>query len=269
MTKFTSIISSLIIIIFCSTDNIYASPFNEFDGIIFGEKINIRSSNDPKSRVIATYSTGQKFKILSTGDPVSIPGIQGEYPWVQISVNGKTGWVYGRFAYDLSHDTSSWYAEGSALRKGIIEGNQITILKKIYYFGVVSGKSYDEKTGPDSSRDSGLSAIPFLYGKDDKKIIFFKNPKDFCGKKIPNHTPETHIEGDYPGGIFRLVDKTPFGSDQIESIKIDRNAKNILIEMRISTGGNGFSGKYNLKGIFNPAGIDLNSCGIIEWDEIK
>ncbi len=269
MIKITTAIISIIMIFFCSVNNIFASPFNDFDGIIFGEKINMRVSNDPKSKVIAAYSTGQKFQILSTGDPVSIPGIQGEYPWVQISVNGKTGWVYGKFAYDLAHDTSSWYTEGSALRKEIIKGNQITIRKKIYYLGIVSGRSYDEKTGPDSSSDSGLSAIPFLYGKDDKKIIFFKNPKDFCGKKIPNHTPETHIEGDYPGGIFRLVDKTPFGSDQIDTIKIDQNVKNIIIEMRLSTGGNGFSGKYSLKGIFKPAGIELNSCGIVEWDEIK
>jgi hypothetical protein len=269
MIKIISSIICSILIFFSNTINLQASPFNDFDGIIFGDNVNMRISNDPKSKVLAAFTTGQKFRILSMGDPVSIPGIQGEYPWYQISINGKTGWVYGKFVYDLAHDTSSWYVDGSALRKGIINGNQITIQKKIYYFGVVSGSCYDVQTGPDSNSSAGQCAIPFLYGKDDKKFVFFKNPKDFCGKKIPNHTPETHIEGDYPGGIFRLVDKTPFGSDQIESVTISQKAKNILLEMIISTGGNGFSGKYSLKGIFKSGDIELNSCGIIEWDEIK
>jgi hypothetical protein len=269
MIKFASVIICLIMIVFSDSYILNASPFKDFDGIIFGDKVNMRASNDPKSTVLATFSTGQKIRILSMGEPVSIPKITGEYPWVEVSVNGKIGWVFGKFVYDLAHDTSLWYLDGSVLKKGLIDGNQFSIQKKIYYLGVFSGRCYDERTEPDSNSDPGQCAIPFLYGKDDKNFIFFKNPKDFCGKKIPNHTPAVHIEGDYPGGIFRLVDKTPFGSDQIEAISINQNAKNIQIEIRLSTGGNGFSGKYSLKGIFKLGGIELNSCGIIEWDEIK
>jgi hypothetical protein len=261
---------SFMIIFFCNiSPSLHASPFNDFDGIIFGDKVHMRASNDPKSAVIATYGTGQKIQILSMGDPVVVPGIKGEYPWVQVSVKGKIGWVFGKFVYNLAHDTSSWYLDGSALKKEIINGNRFTFQKKVYYFGVVSGRCYDEKTEEGMNSDPGECAIPFFYGKDDKKFIFFKNPKDFCGKKIPNHTPALHIEGDRPGGVFRLVDKTPFGSDQIGSISINQNAKNILVEIILSTGGNGFSGKYKLKGIFKPEGIELNSCSVIEWDELK
>jgi hypothetical protein len=269
MKKFVSAIICLVLFLTGSEAGLIASPFNDFDGIIFGENVNMRVSDNPESSVIAILSTGRKIQILSMGEPVPLKGIQGEYPWYHISAGGKTGWVYGRFVYDLAHDTSLWYADGSALRKGIINGNHITIQKKIYYIGVFSGRCYDEKTGPDSNIDSGQCAIPFLYGRDDKNFIFFKNPKNFCGKKIPNHTPDVHIEGDKPGGIFRLVDKTPFGADQIETLSISQKGNNIYVEMKISTSGNGFSGRYSLKGIFKASGIELESCSIVEWDEIK
>jgi hypothetical protein len=250
------------------TSALLASPFADFDGIIFGEKVIMRASADSKSAVRAIFSTGQKIGIISRSEPVSVAGIKGEYPWVEISVNGKHGWVFGKFVYDLSQDTSPWFLDDSVLKKGVVNGNPVTIQNKTYYFGVASGICYDEKTDDEMS-DPGQCAIPFLYGKDDKKFIFFKNPKNLCDGKIPNHTTANHIEGDRPGGIFRLVDKTPFGSDQIDSISIIQNAKSTIIEIALSTGGNGFSGKYSIKGTFNAKGIDFTSSKVIEWDEVQ
>jgi hypothetical protein len=266
MKKIMSVCACLFFGIISS--GVFASPFTDFDGIIFGEKVIMRASADSKSAVRAVFSTGQKVKIVSKGEPVSVAGIKGEYPWVEISANGKHGWVFGKFVYDLSQDAAPWFLDDSVLKKEVTAGNPLIIQNKTYFFGVASGICYDDKIDDEMS-DPGQCAIPFLYGKDDKKFIYFKNPKDFCGGKIPNHTSTNHIEGDRPGGIFRLVNKTPFGYDQIDAISITQKEKNTFIEIDLSTEGNGYSGRYSLKGIFNTKEIVFTSSKVIEWDEVQ
>jgi hypothetical protein len=243
-----------------------ASPFTEFDGVILGDKVNIRSDASVKAKVAGSAVNGTPIRILSSQDPVTLPGINGEFPWIEIeTAKVKTGWVFGKFIYSLAQDTSNWYSEGTPLKSHITDPELITIQGKKYYPGVVSARCYPEKTGIDTE-DPGECALPFLYQKDTGKILLFVRPAEYCKGRIPYHTKKQFIEGDRVGGILRLVDFNPFANEQIQEIRIPPEGG---LQLLISTSGNGFSGLYNLSGKIIGDVVKITECKMEQWDEVK
>lgn len=105
--------------------------------VVKGNNVNIRSSNNTSSKVVATVSN-KKVQILSSS---------GE--WCKISVDGKTGWVKKDFIADNTLSSRQLQQEkpaaSNSLGNGTIKGNNINIRSKPSKTAKIVGKISNKK----------------------------------------------------------------------------------------------------------------------------
>ncbi|MBN1533711.1 MAG: SH3 domain-containing protein [Spirochaetes bacterium] len=129
-------------------------------GVIYGDRINIRSAPDLSSKVIATAACGQivtvlektaKRKAIEADDPFG-------YFWYRIdAVQGKRGWIYGRYLYLMGASPCEFVEKGSQW----LVGRKFTIRGRQYQFAIAvepSAPLFNEY-GLTNSR---INAMPLL-----------------------------------------------------------------------------------------------------------
>jgi hypothetical protein len=113
----------------------------EGKGVIYGDRVNVRSSPDLQARVLAVAGTGQMVTVLEkTGKRMVIDaGDYFGYFWYRIdAVQGKSGWVYGKYLYLLESRPGEFVEKGSAW----ILDRRFTIRGREYRFGIAKEPAY-------------------------------------------------------------------------------------------------------------------------------
>jgi hypothetical protein len=89
--------------------------------LIVGEEVNLRTTASAKSKKIASLSLGQTAKVLQITPKREVVGGDAQnhcdaYFWYKIQTqDGKTGWVYGKYAFGLDNVVPIKYAKTNQL----------------------------------------------------------------------------------------------------------------------------------------------------------
>ncbi len=93
---------------------VYSDKLKKGDSAyIYGKNVTVREEGNVKSKKILSLDTGVKVQIIGkSAARGSVPELQDAY-WFQISVQGKKGWVFGKFIHPDPNSEKSFVEEGT------------------------------------------------------------------------------------------------------------------------------------------------------------
>lgn len=210
-----------------------------FDGdawIVTGDKVTLRSKPSVKSAGLMELKAGKIVRVTGktkVRDKFLPKDNFGFYWYESVLSNGKKGWIYGKFLYQMNGDRFA--AENSS---GVFQ-RSYEIAGKNYLFGIAVEDAYPV------SDDKGLTgsiihAAPFFAEEDNDTGILFKSEKI-----------RTYMDDELKHPYFFKLTDSDYGMQQVISIDIDGKQKNGTVRLNIDfntqTGGGNFYiiGKYN------------------------
>jgi uncharacterized protein YgiM (DUF1202 family) len=206
--RFTVILCFLL-----SSINLFA-----FDGdswIVAGDNVKVRIKASVQGSVVDTVNAGTVVRVVSKTDVRDkfLEGDQFGFFWYNaVLPNGKKGWIYGKFLYQMNGQNS--------VKDPELFSKPFIINGKEYYFGVAQEEAYPV------SDDTGLTgsvihSLPFFIEDGKTEGLLLKSSKVHTyndeGLKFPYY--------------FRL-DESDGGMQQVTSIEI--SVKNKVTSVKLN-----------------------------------
>jgi hypothetical protein len=228
---------NILLVLLCC-NHVFAQ-FN-YDAVIVGENVRMRSSSDINGKIISTLNTGVVVKILQQTNVRDIIKIGNDmcddwgYYWYEVQTpSSQTGWVYGAFIYSIVNEPA--YDTKPLINKAYkINGKSFYLsLAKINSYGIADENGL---TGCDEP------SIPFFYTKNESKMY----PIQFVSKNDDNS-----------GSLLVTKDKKWLlmysgegGSDAISEIVVENNTILMTIKRSFQDGGAVAKLILNFKGTY-------------------
>ncbi len=239
----------MILLIFLIMQPVLIFAFDGDSWVVTGDRVILRSRPSAKSAGIMELNSGRLVQVVNKTKERDkfLPGDNFGFFWYEaVLKNGKKGWIYGKFLYQMNGDRFA--AEGSAS----VFYNPYKIGGKSYLFGIAVEDAYPV------SDDKGLSgsiihAIPFFAEEGGDTALFFKT------EKIHTYMDED-LKFPY---FFRLTD-SDYGMQQVISVKIDEKNKTgsvrLDIDFNTQTGG----GKFYILAKFTRGNLIITEYKILK-----
>ncbi len=223
-----------------------------FDGdswVVTGDRVILRSKPTSKSAGIMELNAGRIVRVVNKTKVRDkfLPGDNFGFFWYEsVLANGKKGWIYGKFLFQMNGDRFA--AEDS---KSVFY-NPYKISGKSYLFGIAVEDAYPV------SDDKGLSgsvihAIPFFAEEGSDNAIFLKS------EKIHTYRDE-NLKFPY---FFKLTDSDG-GMQQVISVKIDEKNKTGSVRLDIDFNTQSGGGKFYILAKYNKGNLIITEYKILK-----
>jgi hypothetical protein len=192
-----------------------------FDGdmwLVAGDKVRVRKTPTASAAVVTEVNAGLIVRVIekTAVRDTFLPGDSFGFYWYHCALSdGKKGWIYGKFLYQMNDD--SFVTDKSLI------GKEFIIERKKYIFGVAV-----EEANPVSD-DEGLTGseihgLPFFISENGKTVLLLRSEKvrTFWDTqlKFPYYYKMTNSEG---------------GIQQISSIETAGKSGTITLNFEYST----------------------------------
>jgi hypothetical protein len=186
-----------VLMILCFMFSLFSMNLSAFDGdswIVSGDNVRVRSKASAQASIVDSVKAGTVVRVVSKTDKRDKFLEKDEYGFFWYNAvlpNGKKGWIYGKFLYQMNGDRFT--------TDPTIFAKAFTINGKEYYFGIAEEEAapvFDEETGMPGSE---IHALPFFVeeGKSEALLLKSVNVHTFWDEnlKFPYYFKQTDSEG--------------------------------------------------------------------------
>ncbi len=172
------------LVLFCT---IPAMAQLNYDAVIVGETVRIRSDANVNSKVLKTMNTGDVVKIISKTDKRVVIPLSNDicdeygYYWYKIKgLDGQTGYVYGAFLYIIEVFNNKYFEN--------VYASSFSLGGKDFYYDFAEVNSIGITNDESGLIECDQLKIPFLYDKKDSKIFPIQFVKSYIKSVSPFKT---------------------------------------------------------------------------------